>query len=259
MENSTKKSKIINNAPGFLKEILPYISPRIFDLVDVPAVAINMGKLSYQYFFSKGISKAKDHIHHYLPEKISFNEVCGSNITKREYGEQLLELYFTQVLLGGIVFLDLRSKVFSKNNEGVIWSPNGLYCEFDKKFITGLKNLYEGFYLNNGQQYELGLMEIGLINKNDSSETREDIMSIFKDHFGGGDQGEVVFKIDKFMNSFQLIFDRIFHQNKKLSEDFVYLGIYLVTLYLHLEEIGEPLNVRESFNRAFEKLNNRQK
>ena len=53
-----------------------------------------------------------------------------------------------------------------------------------------------------------------------------------------------------FTDSFHQVFDKIFHQEKKLSEDFVYLGMYLVTLYLHLESLDVPLNVREAFQKA---------
>lgn len=254
MEDSSKKSKIIESAPGFLKEILPYISPRVFDLMDIPTVALNMGKLSVQYMFSQGVDKAKLDLADFLPEKISFEHTSGDQLTSQEKGEAILELYFTQVLLGKTIFLDLRPGRF-KGGSSLNWSPNGLHCKFNETFQRGLSNMYIGFYQDKKDLYEKGLEEIGLISSKDSESDRVEMMKIFNEHFGDGSQESVSFEMEHFVSSFHQIFDRIFHQNKQLSEDFVYLGIYLVTMYLHLERIGVPLNVREAFNRAFLKVN----
>ena len=253
MENSTKKSKIIDSAPGFLRDILPYISPRIFDLMDVPIVALNMGKLSYQFLFSKGVSSLKNDLYNYLPNEITFDFTHGKS-SEKEFGESLLELYFTQILVGKGVFLDLRPKCFSVNNGSAIWSPNGLHCELSSNFIKGLQKLYTGFYLKDADLYKSGLIEIGLISLNDSEETQSEMMKIFNEHFGDGSQEDVSFEMKHFTDSFHKVFDKIFHQNKQLNEDFVYLGIYLVTLYLHLEKLGGSYNVRRAFMTAQSKV-----
>lgn len=255
MENSTKnKSKIIDSAPGFLKEILPYISSRIFDLMDIPLVAMNMGKLSYQYLFSKGVSDLKSTLEGNLPQGISFGSYSGEPKSNQEIGEALLELYFYQVLSGEKVFLDLRPSCFEKIDGGLSWTPNGLHCQLDNKFQEGLSELYEGFYGNNNPLYEKGLLKIGLLNEGDSAEVKQEMMNIFNNHFGEGDQESVRFEMKHFTDSFHQVFDKIFHQNKKLSEDFVYLGMYLVTLYLHLEKLDTSLNVRKAFQKARSRL-----
>ncbi len=254
MEDSSKKSKIIDSAPGFLKDILPYISPRVFDLIDIPTVVLNMGKISYQYMFSKGIERGKSGLEKFLPSVISFSAIDGDALSTKEKGEAILELYFLQVLVGKKIFLDLRPGRFREEAGGLIWSPNGLHCDLKNDFQTGLVNLYSGFYQNNQDSYEKGLAQIGLISEGDTQEERAEMMRIFNDHFGDGDQEAVKFEMKHFVDSFHQIFDRIFHQHKKLSEDFVYLGIYLVTLYLHLEKNGEALNVRAAFNRAYQKI-----
>ena len=81
------------------------------------------------------------------------------------------------------------------------------------------------------------LNNIGLIADTDSEESKQEMINIFNDHFGDENQESVKFEMKHFMDSFHKIFDKIFHQKKSLSEDFVYLGIYLVTLYLHLEKL----------------------
>jgi len=243
----------MESAPGFLKEILPYISPRVFDLMDIPTVALNMGKLSVQYMFSQGVEKAKGDLDGFLPEKIGFESTKEGSVDPKEKGEALLELYFTQVLLGKTIFLDLRPGRF-KEGDFLEWSPNGLHCRFNKNFHRGLSNMYIGFYQDKTELYEKGLGQIGLISSQDSEGDRNEMMKIFNEHFGDGNQESVSFEMEHFVSSFHQIFDRIFHQNKKLSEDFVYLGIYLVTLYLNLEKNGEALNVRAAFNRAYQKI-----
>ena len=51
MEDSSKKSeRFIEKAPGFLKEILPYVSPTLFEIIDLPQASIKMAKLSYHIY-----------------------------------------------------------------------------------------------------------------------------------------------------------------------------------------------------------------
>jgi len=255
MQNSEKKSKILEAAPAFLKDILPYISPRVFDLMDIPIVALNMGKLSYQYVFSKGVKSLSKRLEPLLPKTICFDENAKEVITKEEQGEAILELYFSQILSKEQVFLDLRPSRFQVERGKIKWVPNGLYCHFKNDFQQGLIDLYTGFYHDDDVLYERGLQAIGLIQETDSKDQRDQIKSIFKEHFGDHDQTSVKFEMKHFVDSFHQIFDHIFTEKKKLSDDFVYLGIYLVTLYLHLEKINRPLDVRASFERAFQKFN----
>ena len=247
------KSKIIGSAPAFLKEILPYISVRIFDLVDVPIVGMNMAKLSYQYIFSRGINSLMDDLAPLLPEGIYFENKPGISLSEKELGEALLEIYFLQVLCPGRIFLDLRPNCFERGNGFLKWQPNGLHCKMNENFKRALSDVYRGFYLNDRGLYLSGLQSIGLIADTDSDEVKEEMVAIFNEHFGASDQENVQFVMKQFVESFQKIFDKIFKQKKSLSEDFVYLGIYLVTLYLHLEKLDTSFNVRKSFFRALKK------
>ncbi|OYW78781.1 MAG: hypothetical protein B7Z19_06555, partial [Polynucleobacter sp. 32-46-5] len=52
---------------------------------------------------------------------------------------------------------------------------------------------------------------------------------------------------DDFKNSFINIFHFLLEKKVRMSADFMYLGLMLVTLYLHLEELNQPLNVRTIF------------
>lgn len=256
MEDSTKnKSKIINQAPKFLQEILPYISPRIFDLIDIPTVTLNMAKLSYQYLFSIGVEEIKKDFQPFLPSGITFKkDEKDEMISDKDIGEKILEIYFLQILRPGKIFLDLRSNLFNKKSGNIQWKPNGIYCVLEESFRHGLVNLYKGFYLNDEVLYFKGMFQIGLISETDPPEIKTKMKSIFDAHFGDGNQEQVIFKLEKFSESFHQIFDFIYQQQKKLSPDFVYLGIYLVALYEHLEKLPVALNVRKSFINALEKV-----
>ena len=134
--------------------------------MDIPLVAMNMGKLSYQYLFSKGVSEMKSNLEGSLPEGISFEYYNGEPKTNEEIGEALLELYFYQVLSGEKVFLDLRPSCFEKADGGLRWTPNGLHCQLDHKFQEGLSELYQGFfYGDDNSLYEKGLLKIGLLHE----------------------------------------------------------------------------------------------
>ena len=47
------------------------------------------------------------------------------------------------------------------------------------------------------------------------------------------------FKIEKFEDSFYKIFYFFLKNKVRVGKDFMFLGIYLVTLYTHLEHLGQ--------------------
>ena len=157
---------------------------RIFDLVDVPIVGINMAKLSYQYVFSKGIDQLKEDLDSFLPDGIYFDHTENLSLSEKEIGEAILELYFIQILRPGKLFLDFRPNCFQEINTQLKWEPNGLHCEMNESFKKGLGDVYKGFYLEDRNLYLSGLYKIGLITDSDSEEAKEEMIDIFNDHFG---------------------------------------------------------------------------
>ena len=251
MEDSSKNSeRFIEKAPGFLKEILPYVSPTLFEIIDLPQASIKMAKLSYQFLFDRGVGDVSDGLKNHLPENIILDEFQGEvlqEMSDKEFGEKVLEFFFTQIFAGQSMFLDLRKDNFQRKGQVIQFIPNGLHYTFSREFIEGLRKLYVGFYLEQDQTYEEGLREVGLISASDSDEVINEMKTLFKNHFGEGDQTSVHFEISKFTDSFQAVFKHVFHQRKRLPVEFAFLGIYLVTLYLNLGEIEEGLDVRASF------------
>lgn len=58
------------------------------------------------------------------------------------------------------------------------------------------------------------------------------------------------FKINHFMRSFDSLFLFLRREKITLSEDFLFLGVMLLTLYLHLESLGGAYDVKAAFSRA---------
>ena len=53
--------------------------------------------------------------------------------------------------------------------------------------------------------------------------------------------------MNKFQESFYELFKFFMDNEVELSKDFIFLGIYLVTLYLNLEELNVEFDVRDAF------------
>lgn len=87
--------------------------------------------------------------------------------------------------------------------------------------------------------------------KNLSNIKIDELKSLFYAHFGPGDQSIVKFKVSQFSESFYELFHFFVTNKVELEKDFIFLGIYLVTLYMHLEDLGESCDVRAVFLEVF--------
>jgi hypothetical protein len=233
--------------PKFLKELTQYIPAIAFKTLDWKGVLKEMaplmlklgkGQLSEQYRESiqkLGITNL---------ELVSTIITSKSNPTKQ--GEAVLRLYFAQFQNNDGLCLDLRSKYFTLDENKLQWNPNNFWYTFDEDFRLGVNSLYSGFYLKDNELFEKGLDQLGLTQGLEAS-SKETLKSLFHQHFGPGDQDHVLFRINEFTDSFFELFDFFVKHNIKLHKDFIFLGLYLVTLYLHLEELDVELDVRSAF------------
>ena len=167
-----------------------------------------------------------------------------------EAGESVLRLYFTQLRNSKGLCLDLRPRHFEYRNNTLVFSPNNVWLAFSEDFRVGLLNLYKGFYFDNDELFETALKSIGLT-KNLSPKEDEELKELFRKHFGPGDQEEVVFSLEHFKESFYELFKVFMDHEVALDKDFMFLGVYLVGLYMNLESLNVPLNVREIFLDVF--------
>jgi len=72
-------------------------------------------------------------------------------------------------------------------------------------------------------------------------------------HFGKAGEGPVLFELNKFKKSFHELFLHLKRNDLRLTSDFLFLGIYLVTLYLSMSKLGEPLDVKNGFIKVWER------
>ncbi len=169
---------------------------------------------------------------------------------KLKRGQDILRIYFAQLQNPVGLNLDLRYKYFEQTSNGLYWSPNNVWYKLSDNFRVSLLNIYKGFYFKDNQLFRSALKDIGL-SKNLNTEKTKELEQLFNDHFGPGEQELVKFKLNDFSESFYELFHFFVENEVELDKDFIFLGIYLVTLYMHLEELDMEFNVREAFNQVF--------
>lgn len=170
---------------------------------------------------------------------------------KRKAGEAVLKLYFSQLRNEDGLCLDLRPKHFDcKDN--LRFSPNNVWFHFNSSFRLALIDLYRGFYHERDDLFDSALSKIGLT-RGLEADQKERLNDLFRTHFGPGDQHEVVFDLEHFKDSFYELFKFFVDHEVELDKDFMFLGTYLVSLYMNLEKLSIPLDVRNVFLEVFPK------
>jgi hypothetical protein len=165
-------------------------------------------------------------------------------------GQNILKIYFAQLQNANGLNLDLRYKYFDYSNSELNWAPNNVWYNFSDNFRLALINIYKGFYFKDNSLFRAALKNIGL-SKNLNPEQTIQLEKLFNEHFGPGEQELVKFELEKFSESFYELFHFFVEEEVELDKDFIFLGIYLVTLYMHLEELDTEFNVKEAFNAIF--------
>jgi hypothetical protein len=230
------------------RPFLDLLSPSFFRVVPAGPLVAELGRLASLYRSSdrfaqatsdRGISLARAS----LPIRIisgggPLPKPASSNAGAR--GQRILELYFHQVFGDGLVLLDLRLERFSEENGGLLWNPSGVLADWTPEFRQSLRALYRGFYSGDNVLFREGLEALGL------AEAEEAIRS----QFGEGQQRAVRFSLKDFQQKFQDVFVRCQETGSRIDTGFLSLGLYLATLYEHLEALGEPFDARAAFDVA---------
>ena len=132
------KSKILNVAPSFIKDFIPFISPKLFDIIDLSALSVDFSKMGFNYLFNKGVEANKDRVKFprdyfdFITIDSKLKEKCF--LDDQEFGECILEFYFSQLLNQKIVFLDLRPERFSFSEDLVLLNLTVCITSFPKIF-----------------------------------------------------------------------------------------------------------------------------
>ena len=161
----------------------------------------------------------------------------------KQVAGQLLALYFRQLLNKEPISLDMRLSQFYLTAENkLVWSKKGIHHSFDQAFLDSLIGTYEGFYGDDDSKMSDCLAKLGLWNPDSSEETKALGIELLKQHFG--DTGAAKFDLPKFSSSFHELFTYLLKNKVTLSHEFLFLGVYLLTLYHGLSKLNCSLDVQ---------------
>jgi len=229
--------------PKILREILENLPTVIFKSVNIKEILIEAGPFILG-FTKKEITSENKRLMQSIPENIIIDKATGISINEVD-GETILRLYFSQLLNPNGLILDLGHKHFSKKKDKVVFSPNNTWYHLQEDFRLGLLNLYQGFYTDNDDLYTKGLYDLGLATGLDQEKLNE-LKILFSNHFGLN-QSQLRFKLENFNDSFTELFQFFLRNYVKIKTDFIFLGVYLITLYLNLEKIDGTYNVKSIY------------
>lgn len=160
----------------------------------------------------------------------------------RALGDDILALYFSQWLVEEGLFLDLRPARFGASDDALVFAPNGLWIQLRPEFREGMLSLYQSFYSDDDSAFDAALRQMGMLRDGMSASAESELKELLHSHFGV-DQSAQRFSIDTFKASFDDLFAFFLDNNLRLHSDFVWVGFYLITLYLTLENGGQKHDV----------------
>lgn len=160
-------------------------------------------------------------------------------VGNRERANAVVALYFHQLLHGELTLLDLRQQAFVSEAQQLSWRPAAWIARWDADFGAALRQLYIGFYGGDDAGFRAGLGALNLLHAE----------PVFRQHFGDG-QGTVRFEVKHFVSTFHRVFLSCKAAGTRLHPDFLPLGLYLASLYDHLERLGVEVDVAAAFELA---------
>lgn len=237
--------------PGILKELTRHVPTVFFQVVEWSEIASEVPKLTKKILQKEGFQdffeKQKSYLSP-LPVKMEAKAPLDTDQNfSAKSGEELLQIYFAQLYSPLGMFVDLRPQNFSADKDQMTWYPTGAWTKLSENFRQGILKVYEGFYLEKEDLYYSGLVDIGLMNPAWSDTEKKKLADLFKDQFGDANTESVEFNLVHFNASMSKMFNFILQKKHKITKDFLYLGIYLVTLYSALEKVGKPLPVKKIY------------
>ena len=237
--------------PGFvpeeLRQLARFVPTTGWDAIEWRPMLSAMRSVSWQFMTGRGVRDLR---------RVTRETVTAVTLTDDLYdaepledvedagrlqalGDDILHLYFGQWLVDEGLFLDLRAARFGVQDDGLLYQPNGLWIRLRSEFREGMVALYRSFYSDDDSAFEDALRQMGMLKPGLSKSAESELKELLHAHFGV-DQSAQVFRIDEFKASFDELFEFFIANDYKLHSDFVFVGFYLITLYLTLEQGGQP-------------------
>ncbi|RYZ56665.1 MAG: hypothetical protein EOP07_12005 [Proteobacteria bacterium] len=223
---------------------MDYLSPVFFEVVpalDIARQTTQLGKTYAKLKHPEEEAIVRSLINDMrLPVNFRMDKASSEMLTslsKQGKGRILLSLYFGQLMHNPLAWIDLRSSTFEWLSKECNWKPGAWIVRWDETFLNAMRKVYRGYYLADDALYLEGLAELQL----------EHSADLFRKQFGDGSQKAVQFKMKDFRDSFHQIFLSCKRNKTSLHPNFFAFGLFLSSLYEHLESLGESFNVREIF------------
>lgn len=237
--------------PGFipeeLRQLARFVPTTGWDAIEWKPMLSATRQVSWQFMTGRGVRKLR---------RATAETVSAVTLTDDLYdaeplrdvqdpdrlqalGDDILHLYFGQWLVDEGLFLDLRAARFGVRDDELLYEPNGLWIRLRSAFREGMVALYRSFYSDDDSAFEDALRQMGMLKPGLSKSAESELKELLHAHFGV-DQSAQVFRIDDFKASFDELFAFFIANDYKLHSDFVFVGFYLITLYLTLEQGGQP-------------------
>jgi hypothetical protein len=237
--------------PEDLRQLARFVPARGWDAIEWKPLLGSLKSVSWRFVSGSGVARLRDGLPD-LDPGVDLREdldglrplatVEGPRVRKR-CGDALLKLYFAQWLNEDGLFLDLRSQRFAMDGQALVFAPNGLWVQLRPAFREGMADIYRGFYSGDEALLERALLATGMLRDGLPDAARDELFGLLRQHFGIS-QTRQRFAIDSFKASFDELFDFFLAHDYTLHSDFVWVGFYLITLYLTLEEGGQAHDVR---------------
>jgi hypothetical protein len=225
---------------GEWSDLAELLSPRFFKVVSVTQAITQLREFKANYDDREGfedVCRRREWSLQQAEIPVDVNAQGQPEGSGPIDGQVLLRLYFHQLYSEGPTVVDLRPQVFDGGGDRIAWYPGRFYVDWDEEFLASLRQMYDGFYSDDEEAFERGVEDVGL----------EGCSDLFRQHFGGDDQRAVSFELASFRETFRKIFRRAKERGLRLHPNFIALGVYLATLYQHLEEAGGTFDVRQAF------------
>lgn len=242
--------------PGFipeeLRQLARFVPLRGWDAIEWKPLLGSMRTVSWRYVTGQGTRALRRSSEGAFSHLVLVDDLDAAKPLAdirgpkrlRKIGDDILRLYFAQWLIEDGLFLDLRSGRFGVQDKQLLFAPNGLWIKLRPEFRDGILSLYRSFYSTDDSAFEAALRQMGMLRPGLSAAAESELKQLLHAHFGI-DQRAQRFSIDKFKDSFDDLFEFFIANDYKLHSDFVWVGFYLITLYLTLEQGGQPHDVRQ--------------
>jgi len=248
--------------PGFipaeLRELASFVPASGWDAVEWRPLLSAMRAMSLQLMTGRGVQRLSRVTAEAVGGDITLVRDLNGGMAlaevatvrrRKQLGNALLAFYFRQWLVDDGLFLDLRPSRFAADGSALLYQPNGLWMQLRPAFRDGMLALYRSFYNADDAAFEAALRQMGMLRPELDEAAAEELKGLLKRHFGM-DQRAQHFRIETFRASFDDLFRFFVAHDYRLHSDFVFVGFYLITLYLALEALGEPLNTRAICSRV---------